>query len=217
MDAAFAMSTRLQIFALFVNFFFPALAFLLVCARTAGRLSARQFAMDDWLVCIAMLMSVAQTAISYFFIKTNFVGVPADQVPQHDPTEGLIWAYAVQILYNPILALVKSSVLIFMTRLFGQKKNVRRLLLWINVANVSQMVAVFFAIVLQCLPVPFNWDSSIRNGRCIDRRVLYVSTSSFNIVTDLLILGIPLYILKGLRIPRRTKIALFFVFVLGFL
>ncbi|KAK4456212.1 hypothetical protein QBC34DRAFT_444887 [Podospora aff. communis PSN243] len=164
-----------------------------------------------------MAMSVAQTIISYFFIKTNFVGIPTDQVPQHDPTEGLIWAYAVQILYNPILALVKSSVLIFMTRLFGHTKGVARLLLWINVANISQMVAVFFAIALQCLPVPFNWDPTIRGGRCVDRRVLYVSTASFNILTDLLIIGIPLYILKGLKIPRRTKIALFFVFFLGFL
>lgn len=153
----------------------------------------------------------------YLVIKTNFVGIPADQIPQHDPTEGLIWAYTVQILYNPILALVKSSVLIFMSRLFGQKDGVRRFLLWLNVANISQMVAVFFAIALQCLPVPFNWDPSIRNGHCIDRRVLYVSTSSFNILTDLLIIGVPLWILKGLKIPRRTKIALFFVFLLGFL
>jgi hypothetical protein len=211
------MSSRLQIFAIFVNFFFPALAFIFVCARGVGRVTTRQFGLDDWLVCIAMAMSVAQTIISYFFIKTNFVGIPTDQVPQHDPTEGLIWAYAVQILYNPILALVKSSVLIFMTRLFGHKKGVARLLLWINVANISQMVAVFFAIALQCLPVPFNWDPTIRGGRCVERRVLYVSTASFNILTDLLIIGIPLYILKGLKIPRRTKIALFFVFFLGFL
>lgn len=138
-------------------------------------------------------------------------------MPPHDPTEGLIWQYAVQILYNPILALVKSSVLIFMSRLFGQKESVRRLLLWLNVANISQMVAVFFAITLQCLPIAFNWDPTIRGGRCVDRRILYISTSAFNIFTDLVIIGLPLYILKGLRIPRRTKFALLFIFLLGFL
>jgi hypothetical protein len=32
----------------------------------AGRVAARQFAVDDWLVCVAMLMSVAETVISFF-------------------------------------------------------------------------------------------------------------------------------------------------------
>ncbi|KXX78945.1 hypothetical protein MMYC01_204733 [Madurella mycetomatis] len=164
-----------------------------------------------------MLMSIAETIMSYFFIKTNFVGIPPEQIPPHDPTQGLIWSYAVQILYNPILALVKSSVLIFLSRLFGQKDWVRRFLLWLNVANISQMVAVFFAITLQCLPIAFNWDLSISGGRCVDRRVLYISTAVFNIITDLLILGLPLWVFSSLKIPKRTKIALLFVFLLGFL
>lgn len=138
-------------------------------------------------------------------------------MPPHDPTQGLIWSYAVQILYNPILALVKSSVLIFLTRLFGQKDWVRRFLLWLNVANISQMVAVFFAIILQCTPVAFNWDPTIRGGYCVDRRALYISTAVFNIVTDILILGLPLWVFSSLRIPKRAKIALLVVFLLGFL
>ncbi|AEO69110.1 uncharacterized protein THITE_2130781 [Thermothielavioides terrestris NRRL 8126] len=213
----FPPASGLQIFALFVNFFFPGLALLVVSVRVAGRVAANQFAVDDWLVCIAMLMSIAETVISFFFIKTNFIGIPPDQVPPHDPTQGLIWTYAVQILYNPILALVKSSVLIFLTRLFGQKDGVRRFLLWLNVANVSQMVAIFFAILLQCLPIAFNWDPTIKGGRCVDRRSLYVVNSVFNIVTDFLILGLPLWIFSSLKLPKRTKIPLLIIFLLGFL
>ncbi|KAK4668502.1 uncharacterized protein QC764_707900 [Podospora pseudoanserina] len=209
--------SSLQIFALFINFFFPVLAFIVVSVRVAGRVASSQFSMDDWLVCIAMLMSVAETVISFFFIKTNFIGIPISQVPSHDPTQGLIWAYAVQILYNPILALVKSSALIFLSRLFGQKDGVRRFLLWLNIANISQMVAVFFAITFQCLPIAFNWDLTTRGGRCVDRRVLYTCTAVINIATDLLILGTPIWIFAKLKIPRRTKMALLFVFLLGFL
>ncbi|KAH6624705.1 hypothetical protein B0J18DRAFT_186795 [Chaetomium sp. MPI-SDFR-AT-0129] len=206
-----------QVFALFVNFFFPALALIIVCIRVAGRLVARQFAADDWLVCVAMFMSVAETVISFFFIKTNFIGIPAEKIPPHDPTEGLIWSYAVQILYNPILALVKSSVLIFLSRIFGQKDWVRRFLLWLNVVNISQMVGVFFAIILQCTPVAFNWDLTIPGGHCVDRRVLYLLTAAFNILTDILIMGLPVWIFWGLRIPKRTKIALLVIFALGLL
>lgn len=59
-------ASGLQIFALFINFFFPALALLIVSVRVAGRLASGLFAVDDWLVCIAMLMSVAETVISFF-------------------------------------------------------------------------------------------------------------------------------------------------------
>lgn len=150
-------------------------------------------------------------------IKTNFIGIPAERIPAHDPTEGLIWSYAVQILYNPILALVKSSVLIFLARIFGQKDWVRRFLLWLNVVNISQMVGVLFAIILQCTPVAFNWDLTIPGGHCVDRRVLYLLTAAFNILTDILIMGLPLWIFWGLRIPKRTKIALVVIFALGLL
>ncbi|KAK4123856.1 hypothetical protein N657DRAFT_690511 [Parathielavia appendiculata] len=209
--------TGLQIFALSVNFLFPALALLVVSVRVAGRVAASQLGVDDWLICIAMLMSVAETVFSFFFIKTNHIGIPPDQVPPHDPTQGLIWSYVVQILYNPILALVKTSVLIFLTRLFGQKDWVRRFLFWLNVANISQMIAVFFAVVLQCTPVQSNWDPTISSAHCIDRRVLFISTAAINIATDLLILGLPLWIFSSLQIPKRAKIALLVVFLLGFL
>lgn len=159
-----------------------------------------------------------QDLICWVVIKTNFVGIHIADIPKNvDRTEALIWLYAVQILYNPVLSLVKSSVLLFLLRLFGQKDGVRRFVIWLNIVNILQMVAVFFAVTLQCLPISFNWDLTNPNGRCVDRRVLYTFTSSFNIVTDLLVLGLPLWILVDLKIPRRTKIALIFVFLLGFM
>jgi hypothetical protein len=139
------------------------------------------------------------------------------EIPPHDPTEGLIWEYAVQILYNPILALVKSSVLIFLLRLFGQKDGVRRFIIGLNIANILQMIGIFIAITLQCLPISFNWDPTVKGGHCVNRGILYSFTSAVNIVTDLLVLGLPLWIFVDLKIPRRTKLALLFVFLLGFL
>ena len=62
----FPATSGLQIFALFINFFFPALALLVVTVRVAGRVAASQLAADDWLICVAMLMSIAETIISFF-------------------------------------------------------------------------------------------------------------------------------------------------------
>ena len=127
----------------------------------------------------------------------------------------LLWNYAVQILYNPILALVKASVLIFLLRLFGQKDGVRGYIIGLNIINILQLVAVFFAIVFQCIPIEFNWNKTIKGGRCVDQRVLFTSTSAFTILTDILVLALPAWIFMDLKIPRKTKIALLFVFLLG--
>ncbi|KIH92687.1 hypothetical protein SPBR_02637 [Sporothrix brasiliensis 5110] len=210
-------TSGLQDFAIAINFIFPSAALLVVAARVVGRATSRQFGTDDWLISIAMIFSLIQTAISYMFIKTNFVGIHFNDIPPHDPIQGAIWNFAVEFLYNPILSLAKSSVLIFLLRLFGQKTGIRRFIIVLNTINLMQMIGVFVALIFQCTPIAFNWDKTIKGGHCVDQRLLFVSTSAFNILTDIIVLGLPLYILADLKIRRRTKFGLIFIFLLGIL
>ena len=133
-------------------------------------------------------------------------------MPPHDPAPGLIWNYAVQLLYNPILALVKLSALIFLYRLFSQVRGVRPAVLVVAGLTASHMVAVAGAVVFQCVPISANWRGG---GSCVDRRALYVSTAAFTILTDVLVLLLPGYILRNLNIPKKAKVALLSVFLLG--
>lgn len=212
----FRFTSPQQSLAIGIIIGFTALAFVVLCTRVAGRLSSHQFGLDDALVCIAMVLSMLETAASYMFIKTNFIGIRWQDIPPHDPVPGLIWNYAIEILYNPILALVKTSILLLLLRLFGQKPGVKRFIIWINMANLGMMIAVFLATVLQCIPINKTWQPELA-GTCIDRRILFTVLSSFNIATDILIIALPLRIFIDLKIPRRTKIALMLIFLLGFL
>ncbi|KAI0481700.1 hypothetical protein F4859DRAFT_430906 [Xylaria cf. heliscus] len=212
----FRYTSPQQNLAIAIIIAFTALAFIVLCVRVAGRLSSHQFGLDDALVCIAMVLSMLETAASYMFIKTNFIGIRWQDIPPHDPIPGLVWNYAIEILYNPILALVKTSILLLLMRLFGQKPGVKRFIIWVNTGNIGMMIGVFFGTVLQCTPINKTWETSLE-GTCIDRRILFTVSSSFNIFTDILILALPLRIFIDLKIPRRTKIALMFIFLLGFL
>ncbi|KAI0455535.1 hypothetical protein F5B21DRAFT_192651 [Xylaria acuta] len=212
----FRYTSTEQNLAIAIIIAFTALAFIVLCVRVAGRLSSHQFGLDDALVCIAMVLSMLETAASYMFIKTNFIGIRWQDIPPHDPIPGLVWNYAIEILYNPILVLVKTSILLLFMRLFGQKPGVKHFILWVNTANIGMMIGVFFSTVLQCTPINKTWETSLE-GTCIDRRILFTVSSSFNILTDILILALPLRIFIDLKIPRRTKIALMFIFLLGFL
>ncbi|KAI0480280.1 hypothetical protein GGR56DRAFT_687269 [Xylariaceae sp. FL0804] len=216
------VSSSTQNAAIAILFTLPALALLLVCTRTIGRAVSNQFGWDDGLILMAMVLSLAETAASYAYIKTSFIGIsPADVPPHVDPRPGRQWDYAVQILYNPILGLAKASALLLLRRLFGRQAGfVRRFVAWLGAANAAHMVAVLGAVAFQCAPVARFWEdpaAAAPGGRCVDQRALYTVVAAVNILTDLLVLGLPLWIFLDLKIPSRTKAALMVIFLLGFL
>ncbi|KAB5572773.1 hypothetical protein GE09DRAFT_1217314 [Coniochaeta sp. 2T2.1] len=213
------ITTGMQKFGFAIILFFPILAFITCVLRVYGRLSAKQLGIDDLLVCVAMAMSIGETAATYMFMKTNFIGIHIWDVPApgtYPATPGLIWNFAVQVLYNPILALVKTSVLIFLLRLGGQKPGVRYAIHALNIFNIALMVAIFLVVIFQCNPVAFNWNPSL-NGTCIKQGEFYLVTAALTIFTDLLVLALPIWIFADLKMKLKLKIALIIVFLLGFI
>ena len=165
------------------------------------------------------LDSLAETAVSYVFMRKNYIGVRAVDVPPwFDRQEALRWNYMVQALYNPILALVKTSVLLFLLRLSGQNKKVRMYIHALNAFNIALMIAIFFVVIFQCTPVSLAWEIVSPNppqGTCIDGGMFITSTAALTILTDILVLVLPFWIFLGLQMPRRVKWALLGVFALG--
>lgn len=176
-------------------------------------------------LCLVVLtlwqaMSIGETAATYMFMKTNFIGIHIKDVPApgtYDALPGLIWNFAVQVLYNPILALVKTSVLIFLLRLGGQKPGVRMAIHALNIFNIALMVAIFLTVMFQCTPVSFNWTPSIADGKCIKQGNFYLVTAALTLFTDILVLALPIWIFADLKMKMKLKIALIIVFLLGFM
>lgn len=123
----------------------------------------------------------------------------------------------VQMAYNPVLALVKASVLVFLLRLGGQKRGVRTAIIGLNIFNACHAVAVFFTALFQCLPMEANWDFSLRGQpgtKCVDNS-FHVIASCITIVSDLLVLALPFWIFLGLKMPLAAKMAVIGVFLMG--
>ncbi|KAK6219767.1 CFEM domain-containing protein [Colletotrichum tabaci] len=212
--------SHLQHIGFFVLFFFPAIALIVVALRVYSRVSTKQFGWDDGLICFAMAESVAETAASYMGMRYAFLGVHVYDIPMEaDSRLGSLWNYIIQLLYNPILALVKTSVLMFLLRLSGQKRSIRYTIIGLNVFNIALMIAIFTTVVFQCQPISYFWEKAGRNppteGKCIDMGAFYVSTASLTIFTDVLALALPFWIFLGLKMQIRVKIALLAVFALG--
>lgn len=121
------------------------------------------------------------------------------------------------MFYNPVLALVKASILVFLLRLGGHKQGVRYAIHVLNVANACHAVAVFFTALFQCLPFEANWDLALKadpDTRCIHDS-FHVMASCLTIFTDFLVLALPFWIFLGLNMPWDAKIAIIGVFFMG--
>ncbi|KAK1990362.1 CFEM domain-containing protein [Colletotrichum falcatum] len=212
--------SSLQHAGFFILFFFPIVALVIVALRVYSRVTTKQFGWDDALICVAMADSLAETVASYFTMRYSFLGVHVYDIPlEADPRIGSLWAYIIQILYNPILALVKTSMLLFLLRLSGQKRSVRYTIIGLNVFNIVLMIAIFVTVIFQCQPISYFWEKAGRDppkdGKCIDTNAFYISTAALTILTDIMFLALPFWIFLGLKMPGRVKIALLFVFALG--
>ncbi|WYZ44622.1 hypothetical protein EsH8_VII_001058 [Colletotrichum jinshuiense] len=202
--------------ALFIVFFFPALSVVIFSARSYSRLTTRQWGLDDWLCGMAVLCAVLMTPPFFIYIKLMYFGYRAVDVPPTlDTAPAMWWFFMAQMFYNPVLAFVRASILVFLLRLGGQKPGVRWAVHGLNAVNAAMAIAVFLVALLQCLPIEANWDPVVRaTARCVDNS-FHVSISCLNVLMDILVLILPFWIFLGLKMPMGAKIAVICVFLVG--
>lgn len=115
--------------------------------------------------------------------------------------------------YNLSLNLTKASILFLYLRIFTLTKFVTATRIITIVVLVYGVWTVFSAI-FNCVPVSAFWNFSV-HGHCIPRKFLWFFNAAMNIFTDLAILLLPVPVLSQLRVARRQKIGVLFVFATG--
>ena len=79
---------------------------------------------------------------------------------------------------------------------------------------VSWAIAIAMVCVLQCIPVEKAWIPSVA-GHCINLKDSFIGNAVPNIVTDVLILALPIKHVCKLRTTVSQKILLVVIFLLG--
>lgn len=79
---------------------------------------------------------------------------------------------------------------------------------------ISLFIAVLIVNICQCHPVRYFYDKTIP-GQCIDQTAFYISTAALNLLTDVMVLSIPIIITARLHMPLRRKIAVCIILCLG--
>lgn len=85
-----------------------------------------------------------------------------------------------------------------------------------GVFMILWLVAAIFGVVFSCVPVTYFWDKSLKKGgRCIDQYAFTHSLTSLNIITDVVVLVLPIPCMLKLQMRPARKFALLGIFLLG--
>ena len=124
--------------------------------------------------------------------------------------------YVFTVLYNPALMATKTSILVFFLTLSKQRR-VFTWTIWVTLFVVNAAgLALLFVNIFQCRPLSATFQQ-IRSGgyHCTDIVTLYLSSAPVNIITDVVILLLPMPTLKSMHLPRRQKWILYVTFGFG--
>ncbi|EXF83067.1 hypothetical protein CFIO01_06239 [Colletotrichum fioriniae PJ7] len=190
------------------------LAGLIVGLRFFARLyPARLLGKEDWCIFIAWLFSAATSIGMCLQVKTG-MAEEFSTLSVYQQQTFFKWAYLTIIFYNTGLACVKVSILLLYLRIL-RDLNYRKacyvvLFIVVCVSLWTVLSSIFF-----CVPITKNWDRAI-TGVCFSQGIAWFVNAALNILTDFMILILPLPILPKIKQSRRQKIGLYLIFALGF-
>ncbi|EOA90941.1 uncharacterized protein SETTUDRAFT_102236 [Exserohilum turcica Et28A] len=145
----------------------------------------KQFQIDDVLIIIAWMCSVATQALLIVGFVSVVIGVHA-------------WEISIQ-QYG------------YYSRVCFQ------MAVWTTVfICAGAYTAIFFSLVFACKPIAASWNPLLlATATCSNRGAIYITTAVVGIVTDVILMIIPIPTIWGLQMPTKQKIGLTIMFAIG--
>lgn len=113
------------------------------------------------------------------------------------------------------LVFTKISILCLYLRFF-QEKSLRYFTIGLISFVAAYAVVSICTTIFICTPVSAFWDSAA-GGRCMDRKIIWMTNAAVDMLTNLITLTLPMYTLYHLKLPRKQRFGLIGVFGLAIL
>ncbi|KAL4963657.1 uncharacterized protein BDV14DRAFT_176145 [Aspergillus stella-maris] len=218
--ATFPVETHDQRAVLGTALAFAILAVTAVCLRLlAHQIAHKKWTASDWFIIAACVFSVGLQSISITGVLQ--AGIGYGHVNEIAATYGLEPITKLSKLIIPLqflwvlsLSCTKISILFLYLRIFP----VRWLVIssWATMAVIVMWaIATILAGCLICRPFAYNWDTTIPGGHCGNQVTSFTATGVINLVTDVIVLVLPMPSLYKLQMATYKKVTLITVFGLG--
>lgn len=123
--------------------------------------------------------------------------------------------YVLEAIYPACTAATKISILLLYRRLFTTLNPYFRYCLYTtSMVLVGWAISGFFTTVFQCTPIHRIWEGA-GEGECIDLVPALTALAVINTVVNAAVLILPMPMVWYLNMPRRRKVAICGIFVIG--
>ncbi|KAK8152888.1 hypothetical protein IWX90DRAFT_40812 [Phyllosticta citrichinensis] len=185
----------------------------LVCLRFVSRaMKHTKFGLDDYFCLLALIAVYGVVGIAFAWAALG-MGVHIKYMPADNLFLILKMLVPFQFCYGIAIASVKCSYLFFYLRIFPHAR--LQLLAYLCMAVVlAWWVGNVLQILLMCRPFAKNWNNALP-GRCGNRPIGFTIIGALNMVTDVVIILLPLPWVHRLQMPRRAKMGLYLMFGIG--
>ncbi|KAI1140868.1 hypothetical protein F5Y05DRAFT_423768 [Hypoxylon sp. FL0543] len=217
---------------------FTAVEIAAVALRFYARtLTVRSFGADDWLVAASLLGQIVAGAVAIgerncdgceqlselgligvAAVEQGAIGYHVGYLTETNPEAiTLLYKYlfVFSAWYCATIGLSKLAICITYRRLFPQR-SVFIVLCIIAAILIAAPTATLIAGFAACKPFSANWaPPDVQASQCIDKKQLLVWSTLPHILTDVILLILPLPIIWRLQIKTKLKAALTVIFLIG--
>ncbi|KAJ5624536.1 hypothetical protein N7510_000845 [Penicillium lagena] len=197
--------------------FIPIIILFLSLRFFSRYLTKTPWGLDDTLAIISGFILIGLSALAICFVKFGGVGRHLDALEVLEPelvTQYFKYLLVVSTYYYSMVALPKLTVLALYGRLWTV--NPYRTIILILAAIVILTAVVTGVMCLNlCHPFEYNWDQSIPGGHCINKQAFFTFASLPNILTDLVMIALPLPVVWKLHTSTKVKVGLMLTFMTG--
>lgn len=203
------------------------LSILIMLARLVlGRWCKKKFDVADLLTCVAIFFSVARIAFTHVIIiwgtanispslgEAGLLELGSERVREREM--GGKFTLVARCLYILQLWIQKSVLLSFYAGMLKDiswgKKTVRPFWALLAATFIADIVVTFTG----CHPFDHYWKVLPQTDRCTEAIVQLFIVGGTNILTDVLLIILPIPVLWGVRINWKKKAQLGFLFSVGF-
>ncbi|KAH6973233.1 hypothetical protein EDB80DRAFT_596024 [Ilyonectria destructans] len=187
---------------------FVALRFWARCYTVAG------YGSDDWMMVFALIIVFVLGALNYSAIAHG-LGKHVDTLPTHDVITFFKILLAFECVYITAVMVIKLSILQMYMRIFGFASRMFRVSA-IIVAGivVAWWISIFAVCIFQCNPIRKAWLPWVE-GTCINLKGSFIGNAIPNILTDIVMLCMPIRQVWEMQVALAQKLSLCFMFLLG--
>ncbi|KAF2134299.1 hypothetical protein P153DRAFT_280712 [Dothidotthia symphoricarpi CBS 119687] len=193
-----------------------AIAALFVGARFVQRRVKRSgLGVDDYAILVALIFSGILSMTECQAVVYGY-GRHWKTLPSESRITARQWFYAANIVYKMVLMFNKISVVCLYYRIFAVSHNSFRIACHImNAWIIASGTAFVIATVFQCTPIAAFWDRGIEGYKCFKNEPWWISYATTQIVTDILLLAMPVRQILTLSLRPAEKLGICLVFGSG--